>query len=142
MNQDVPSSVIDPACQRPHSRRNAEDMINMKLCVRRIFPLLLTFCILPLAGFPETIVSAGDTAGNMVPLNLKLPAPAFLGTPQNVPIGSDVEPMSTKPRPPLMVPEGLKNLAPGSVITCSDTNTRADALAKITDGDKQAADTS
>ncbi len=111
----------------------------------------LVFTIaLALAGFgagPATAEDAGKTSGpsaneNLVPLNLKLPSPAFVGTPQNIPADADVEPMSTKPRPPLMVPEGLKNLAPGSTITCSDTNVRASGLAKITDGDKQALDTS
>ena len=86
--------------------------------------------------------SAASGGEKLVPLNLKLPSPAFVGTPQNVPADADVEPMSTKPRPLLMVPEGLTNLAPGSAISCSDTNVRASALAKITDGDKQAIDTS
>jgi hypothetical protein len=51
-----------------------------------------------------------------------------------------VEPLSTKPRPPLMVPKGLVNLAPGSKITCSDPNVTPAALAKITDGNKDATD--
>ena len=50
--------------------------------------------------------------------------------------------MSTKPRPPMLVPPDIQNLAPGSRISCSDTNKPADALAKITDGDKRAADSS
>ena len=39
-------------------------------------------------------------------------------------------------------PPGLKNLAPGSKITCSDKNVPADSLAKLTDGDKEASDQS
>ena len=42
----------------------------------------------------------------------------------------------------MLVPAGLKNLAPGSKITCSDKNAPADALAKITDGNKEAQDES
>jgi hypothetical protein len=85
---------------------------------------------------------AADTDGGKVPLILKLPAPAFKGTPKDIPLGPNVEPLSDKPRPPMMVPAGLKNLAPGSKITCSDKNVPADSLAKLTDGDKEASDQS
>ena len=47
-----------------------------------------------------------------------------------------------QPRAPLMVPPGLRNLAPGSSITCSDKNVPTDNLAKLTDGDKEASDQS
>ena len=36
----------------------------------------------------------------------------------------------------MMVPSGLKNLAPGSIVTSSDKSVTAGNLAKITDGDK------
>jgi hypothetical protein len=81
-------------------------------------------------------------AGDLVPLPLKLPAPAFKGTPKDLQLGPNVEPVSDKPRPPMMVPDGLKNLATGSKITCSDKNVPADSLAKLTDGDKDASDQS
>jgi len=81
-------------------------------------------------------------AGNQVPLMLKLPAPAFKGTPKDVQVGPNVEPVSDKPRPPMMVPAGLKNIAPASKLTCSDKNVPADSLAKLTDGDKDASDQS
>ena len=41
-----------------------------------------------------------------------------------------------------MVPPGLVNLAPASLLSCSDRNVAADALAKVVDGDKSAADAS
>src|SRR5258706_11066488 len=78
----------------------------------------------------------------MVPLDIKLPAPAFKGTPKDIQLSSYVEPLSDKPRPPMMVPSGLKNIAQGAKITCSDKNATADALAKITDGDKEASEQS
>ena len=81
-------------------------------------------------------------AGDQVPLALKLPAPAFKGTPKDLQLGPNVEPLSDKPRAPMMVPSGLKNIAPGSKITCSDKNVPADNLAKLTDGDKDASDQS
>jgi hypothetical protein len=81
-------------------------------------------------------------AGDLVPLDLKLPAPAFKGTPKDVQIGPNVEPLSDKPRAPMMVPPGLKNLATGSKVSSSDKNVSAENLAKIIDGDKEASDQS
>jgi hypothetical protein len=81
-------------------------------------------------------------AGSLVPLDIKLPAPAFKGTPKDIQLSSFVEPLSDKPRPPMMVPPGLTNLAPGAKVTCSDKNATSDMLAKLTDGDKEASDTS
>ena len=84
----------------------------------------------------------GADDGNLVPLNIKLPAPAFKGTPKDIQLSSYVEPPSDKPRPPMMVPPGLKNLAPEAKLTSSDKNATADVLAKLTDGDKEASDAS
>ena len=83
-------------------------------------------------------------AADQVPLMLKLPAPAFKGTPKEMPPGLNVEPLSDKPRPPMMVPAGLKNIAaePGVKITSSDKNATADTLAKLVDGDKEASEQS
>jgi hypothetical protein len=78
----------------------------------------------------------------MVPLTPKLPAPAFVGTPKDTVPNSNVEPISDKPRPPMMVPKDVVNLAPGKKITCSDANAQPDALAKLTDGNKEAAEAS
>src|SRR6516225_6631164 len=88
----------------------------------------------PIAGEPPK--------EGLVPLEIKLPAPAFKGTPKDIQLSSYVEPLSDKPRPPMMVPAGLKNLAPSAKITCSDKNAQSDALAKITDGDKEASEQS
>jgi len=80
-------------------------------------------------------------SGNLVPLMLDLPAAAFKGTPKDL-IVTNVEPISEKPRPPMMVPAGLKNVALGAKVTCSDKNASADMLAKIIDGNKDASDDS
>jgi hypothetical protein len=91
-----------------------------------------------LAAF--TAARAADEA--KVPLELKLPAPAFKGTPKDIQLSDYVEPLSDKPRPPFMAPAGLKNVAQGSKVTSSDKNTTAEALAKVTDGDKEASEQS
>ena len=90
---------------------------------------------------PRGIPSAPAQSGK-VPLILDLPAPAFKGTPKDLPLGPNIEPLSNKLRAPLMVPSDLSNLGPGSKLTCSDRNVTADILDKITDGDKSASDQS
>ncbi len=87
---------------------------------------------------------ADAKAGNLVPLMLNIPTAAFVGTPKDLQVGPNVEPLPdpNKPRPPMMVPAGLKNVAPGAKLTCSDKNASADMLAKITDGNKDASDES
>ena len=100
---------------------------------------------LVLLGFAVGRLSfAADAAagGDMVPLNLKLPAPAFKGTPKDIQLSAYVEPLSDTPRPPMMVPPGLKNIAKEAKITASDKNATADALGKIIDGDKEASEES
>src|SRR5689334_9043369 len=77
-----------------------------------------------------------------VPLDIKLPTPGFKGTPKDIQLSDYVEPLSDKPRPPMMVPAGLKNLAKDAKLTCSDKNANAETLAKLNDGDKEASDSS
>jgi hypothetical protein len=79
-------------------------------------------------------------AEDLVPLKIKLPAPAFVGTPSDTPVGSTVEKPSGVPRPLLMVPPGVSNVALKKTVTTSDTNQVADNLAKVTDGDKEASE--
>ncbi len=85
---------------------------------------------------------SGAAAGQLVPLELKLPPPAFKGTPKDMQLSAIVEPLSDKPRPPFLVPPGLKNVAPGKKLTCSDKNATESVLEKITDGDKEPSDQS
>jgi hypothetical protein len=81
-------------------------------------------------------------AGNLAPLPIKLPAPAFTGTPKDVQVGPNVEPYSDKPRPAMLAPAGVKNVAAGSKVTSSDKNVSSENLAKVVDGDKEASDQS
>src|SRR5437016_3395500 len=84
----------------------------------------------------------GALSGELVPLILNLPAAAFKPTPPDIQLSSFVEPLSEKPRPPMMVPPGLENLASKAKLTSSDKNARQDSLAKIIDGDKETSDQS
>jgi hypothetical protein len=84
------------------------------------------------------LASGSSQAENLVPLVIKLPAEAFVGTPSDAPLDTTVEKPSGKPRPPLMVPPGVINVALHKTVTTSDTNKLAENLVKITDGEKEA----
>jgi len=92
------------------------------------------------------VVFAGPTAladdSPLVPLQPKLPAPSFIGTPKDLPPGSDVEPTPKEPPPPLMIPKDARNIAPEAKLSSSDKQATASDLAKIIDGDKEATDDS
>jgi hypothetical protein len=109
---------------------------------RIILPLLSGLTVAVLNLLLAQTLPAADAPKDPVPLALKLPAPAFKGTPKDLQLGPNVEPLSDKPRPPMMVPAGLKNVAPDAKISCSDKNVPADSLAKLSDGDKDASDQS
>ena len=94
------------------------------------------------AAEPAKEAAAPAKSGDMIALDLKLPAPAFKGTPKDIQLSSYVEPLSDKPRPPMMVPAGLKNLMPTAKLTASDKNATGSTLEKVVDGDKEASDQS
>ncbi len=83
---------------------------------------------------------AAKPAGDMMPLQLKLPRPTFIGTPKNIPPGTTVEKPTGKTRPTFYVPKGTANLALGKPVTASDTAPIIGEDTLITDGDKEAAD--
>lgn len=76
----------------------------------------------------------------LVPLDIKLPAPRFAGhrSANFRDLIPNLEPMSTKPRPPFLVPVGTKNVALGKPVTCTDEDPIIGKLEMITDGDKEA----
>src|ERR1044071_4149939 len=53
------------------------------------------------------------------PLKLQLPAPTLKGTPEDMPVGPNIEPISDKPRPAFLVPKGAKNVSAGKTVTSS-----------------------
>ena len=112
----------------------------------KLFPLVSQRWLkrlLPCSLLLGAMISYSNAAdGDLVPLNLKLPPPAFKGTPKDLQLSSYVEPLSDKPRPPLMVPGGLKNLAKGTKLTSSDKNAKTSDLEKLVDQDKEASDQS
>ncbi len=82
--------------------------------------------------------AAAKADDKLVPLELKLPKPAFKGTPTHVPAGTNLEPPRKGPRPPLLVPPGTKPLSAGLAATSSDRDPIIGSLKLVTDGDKEA----
>jgi len=85
----------------------------------------------------ETV--APRTLGNLVPIDLKLPAPAFSGTPK-VLTEPNVELPRGKPRAPFFAPEGTVNLAARKRVMCSDPAPSCGEVDVVTDGNKEASD--
>lgn len=110
--------------------------------ISRHSPTRFAFSFFLVSVLAGSVLIQSAAAEEKVPLMIKLPSPAFKGTPKDIQLSSYVEPLSDKPRPPMMVPPGLKNIAPSAKITCSDKNATADTLAKIVDGDKEASEQS
>lgn len=88
------------------------------------------------------LAAATLSAADMEPLPLKLPIPAFMGTPTDMELGPNVEPPSDKPRAPFMAPKGVQNLALHKKVTSSDKSPITGSLELVTDGDKEANDDS
>ncbi|MHC4911695.1 MAG: hypothetical protein ACYTE5_01670 [Planctomycetota bacterium] len=85
------------------------------------------------------IVEASPAAGELVPLDIKLPRPMFVGTPQNIRVPNLEKPLG-KPRPAFLAPAGTKNVALGKSIASSDEEPIIGEIEMITDADKEAAD--
>ena len=83
--------------------------------------------------------TASTTAAELVPLDIKLPKPMFVGTPQNIRVPRLEKPLG-RPRPAFLAPAGTQNLALGKPIASSDEEPIIGEIEMITDGDKEAAD--
>jgi len=86
----------------------------------------------------EEEAPSADTAG-YVPIEIELPKPMFVGTPQDTKVENLEKPLG-KPRAPFLAPAGTKNVASGKSISGSDEEPIIGELEMITDGDKEAAD--
>lgn len=84
---------------------------------------------------------AGDDTGTsgLVAVDIKLPKPMFVGTPQDTRV-PNLEKPTGKPRPPFLAPPGTKNLSLGKPVKASDEEPIIGEIEMITDGDKEAAD--
>ena len=94
------------------------------------------------AAFAVVVLAAtvrAEDAKSTEPLALQLPAPTLKGTPEDLPAGPNIEPLSDKPRPAFPVTKGVKNVAAGKTVT-SSVKPFTGELSQITDGKKEAFD--
>jgi hypothetical protein len=87
-----------------------------------------------------TGVPADAADSELAPLPLKLPLPTLKGTPEDLPQGANVEPLTDKLRAPFLAPKGASNVALNKKVTASDKNPFIGQLSQITDGSKEAFD--
>jgi len=99
--------------------------------------LVMASLVIPVQGRQP----AGEekSASQLVPLDIDLPKPLFIGTPKNI-RSANLERITGKSRAPFMVPPGLENLAFEKDVTGSDEEPIIGELEQITDGDKEGAD--
>ena len=86
---------------------------------------------------PQTAAPAGNE--QLVPIDIKLPKPMFVGTPTNIAVPNLEKPLG-KQRPPFLAPAGTKNVAAGKPVTSSDELPTIGELTMVTDGDKDASE--
>ena len=98
----------------------------------------LTSALLTAACAAGVPLNAAET--ELAPLPLKLPLPTLKGTPEDLPSGPGIEPLTEKPRPSFLAPKGARNVALNKKVTASDRNPLNGKLSQITDGNKEAFD--
>lgn len=89
-----------------------------------------------------TVSGSVLTAAEMAPIDIQLPIPAFMGTPTDIPMSEHIEKPSDKPRAPFMAPKGTVLLSLDKPVTSSDKNPINGYPELVTDGDKEAGDSS
>ena len=87
----------------------------------------------------QTVPETAPTEMKMVELDIKLPKPMFIGTPQNLQVPKLEKPLG-KPRPPFLAPKGTTNVALGRPVKSSDDAPVIGELKMVTDGDCAAGD--
>ena len=91
------------------------------------------------APAPAEVAPAPASDVKLVPMDIELPKPMFVGTPQDIKVDNLEKPLG-KPRPPFLAPEGTTNLAKDKPISASDEEPIIGDIEMITDSDKEAAD--
>jgi len=87
----------------------------------------------------ETKAATAPAAAGLVPFEMELPKPMFVGTPQDTRVPNLEKPLGHA-RPPFLAPPGTKNVASGKPVTSSDEEPIIGEIDYITDGDMEAAD--
>lgn len=85
-------------------------------------------------------VRAAAGAPELVPIDIKLPRPIFVGTPENIEGVVNLAKPLGKPRPSFLAPVGTKNVAFKKPVSSSDEEPIIGEIEMLTDGDKEATD--
>jgi hypothetical protein len=130
--------MIENECQS-HQQTEYESFMlsNRHGCFRMLATIVLVAWVW---GWERN--GAAAASSDLVPLDIKLPAPAYIGTPPNLKLGDRVEALSDKARPPFLAPKGCTNVAFKKKVTSSDKSPTLGNLELVTDGDKEATDES
>lgn len=99
-----------------------------------MFGLMVLFAFASLAFGQD---KKAQSKQKLVPIDIKLPKPMFIGTPQNMKVANLEKPLG-KPRPPFLAPAGTKNVALHKPVTSSDEFPIIGEVEMVTDGDKEA----
>ena len=87
----------------------------------------------------KTVTEQVQPKARLVPINIELPRPMFVGTPQNIRVPNLEKPLG-KPRPAFLAPEGTINIAAGKTVASTDDEPIIGELEMVTDSDKAASD--
>ena len=106
-----------------------------------IFFAFTIFIIMPGISSTTLIAQDGDTVESqeLIPIDIKLPKPMFIGTPQNMQVPNLEKPLG-KARPAFLAPKGTKNVALGKPIASTDEEPIIGEIEMITDDDREASD--
>ena len=96
-----------------------------------VISVLLVSLVLPVFGQKKS--------GKLVPIEIKLPKPMFIGTPQNLKVPHLEKPLG-KARPPFLAPAETKNLAFEKPVESTDDEPIIGEIEMINDNDREAAD--
>lgn len=112
----------------------------MKIHGNRLLTIL-AFIVLSTLMVTQVIAQeeAADQDKDLVPIDIKLPKPMFIGTPQNMQVPNLEKPLG-KPRPAFLAPKGTKNVALGKTIASTDEEPIIGEIDMITDDDREASD--
>jgi hypothetical protein len=100
----------------------------------------LIFCNKTLISAPTESNAISPCSGDMEPVPIVLPKPAFVGIPMVIPGVLNLERPTGKPRGPFCAPKGTTNVALNKPVTSSDSNLITGKLEMITDGNKEYTD--
>ncbi len=101
--------------------------------------MVIRFFIVSIFALTMAGTGRGVRTQEMEPIEIQLPKPMFVGTPQNFRVPNLEKPLG-KPRRPFLAPADTSNIALGKPVSSTDQEPIIGELELITDDDKEASD--